>query len=299
MGIYDRDYERPGNDWRGGGGERWRGEPGGVQLRWPQTWVYRLILINIVAYIVQLIGATSFSPYFYLEPDWYRRPWQAYQLLTYGFMHDTDGPGHLFWNMFGLWMFGRDVENKYGRREFITFYLAAIVFGGLMWTAAGVPNGSVGGPALGASGAVVAVTLLYALNWPERQILLFLVLPVPMWLLAAVMIIGDLSGAFGMGGTQVAYMIHLTGAALALAYYFGGLRLGEYLPGSFKMPKLSRGPKLRVRTIDDLDQEDADETRENAILKKIHDSGQDSLTRAERKFLEQRSRKARERRGEF
>ncbi len=295
MGIYDRDYERSEGGWRGGG-QGWQGEPGGVQLRLPQTMVMRVILINIVAYIVQLAGATSFSHWFYLDADWYRTPWKAYQLLTYGFTHDPNGPGHLFWNMFGLWMFGRDVENKYGRREFIIFYLAAIILGGLIWTAAGVPNGS-RGVAMGASGGVVAVTLLYALNWPERQILLFLVLPVPMWLLAAIMIIGDLSGAFGMRDSNVAYMIHLTGAALALAYYFLQLRLGELVPGSLAMPKFRSGPRLRVRTIDDLDQEDADEERMNAILKKIHDTGQESLSRSEKKFLEQQSRKARERRG--
>lgn len=292
MGIYDRDYERDGQDWRG--------EPGGVQLRWPQTAVSQIILISVLAYVVQLLGSQTFSPYFELHADWVRKPWFGFQLLTYGFLHSMQTPFHLLFNMYGLWLFGRELESRYGWREFLTFYLSAIILGGVVWTLFELPKGSPeGASVIGASGAVTAVTLLYVFHWPERQIFL-LVLPAPMWLVGLLVVLGDVSLALRASEqTDVAWVVHLTGAAFATTYYFQRLRLSNWFPDRF--PSIKRKPKLRVHSVDDNgndaeEADEADEARLNEILGKINRAGQDSLTRSEKKFLEQQSRKARERR---
>src|SRR5262245_20657603 len=79
------------------------------------------------------------------------------------------------------WCCGTDVEDLYGPREFLIFYLVAAVVGGLCFILGsflGVP----GARALGASGAVTAVLVLCALHYPTRMVWMFWLLPIPIWL---------------------------------------------------------------------------------------------------------------------
>ena len=50
----------------------------------------------------------------------------AFQLVTYGFLHDVHDLKHILFNCFGLWMFGRSVEARYGPKEYLAFFLAAV-----------------------------------------------------------------------------------------------------------------------------------------------------------------------------
>src|SRR4029453_1229879 len=125
---------------------------------------------------------------FSLNADWYRHPWQFYRLLTCGFPPDPGDARQMLFNMLGLFFLGRDVEYRYGSREYLAFYLTAIVVAGLVWTIAQIPAGSVGGM-LGASGGVVAVVILFALNFPHRTVLFMFFLPMPMWI-AALIVVG-------------------------------------------------------------------------------------------------------------
>ena len=79
---------------------------------------------------------------------------------------------HIVFNMFGLFIFGREVEDRYGRFEFLRFYLATIVFGGLIWLL--TDRASVGAPGvlLVLLAALLAVVLLNMLNNPHREVLL-------------------------------------------------------------------------------------------------------------------------------
>lgn len=286
MGIYDRDYAR--------------GREPGIHAQMPQSAVMQLILITVVVYVVELFvdrpspGPQPFADWFRLSDQWYLRPWQAYELLTYGFLHSRDDMWHILLNMYALWLFGTDVEGRYGSREFRVFYLVAIVFAGLVWTASELPFGR---PAAvtGASGAVVATLVLFALNFPHRQILLFFVLPMPMWVAACIFVGLDILGAMQQSeASNVAFTAHLGGALFALLYYKLDWRLSNWMPWRVSLPNLKRKPKLRVhRPADDEDDMDA---RVDAILQKINEQGQASLTRAERQLLEQASRQYQQKR---
>ena len=165
MGIYDRDYQR---------GDDYGGQPG-FHLGAPRMMTTNIILVTCALYVVQLLAGPWYENSFELHADWFWQPWTAYQLLTYGFLHDPTNMWHIVLNMLGLFMFGREVELRYGRREFLIFYLTAIVVAGLVWTAATIPSlagaGAGGGipHALGASGGVVAVVILFAFNFPFRK----------------------------------------------------------------------------------------------------------------------------------
>jgi membrane associated rhomboid family serine protease len=254
----------------------------------------QLLAITIAVYIVQLVfeGATQFLT---LPADWYRRPWEAYHLLTYGFAHDPEAIEHVLFNMLMLGIFGRQVEQVYGRRAFLTFYLAAIVVGGLIWSLAESIHGfaELDGRApvlLGASAATVGVAILFALNFPKQEIRLYFLFPVPAWVFALILVAGDVIGAI-QRSDNVAFTAHLGGAAFAFAFYrFDWLRnLGAGSWGQFVRNRTR--PRLKVLAPED-DGDEADDlgAKVDKILAKIKAQGQDSLTRGERKILEQASR---------
>jgi membrane associated rhomboid family serine protease len=277
MGIYDRDYERG-----------YRPEPG-FELGGPRMMTTNLILVTVGLYVVQLVTGPWYEQTFALTADWYWRPWQAFKLLTYGFLHAPNDLWHIALNMLGLFFFGRDVEQRYGRREYLIFYLAAIVVAGLVWTIAEIPSGG-RGVAIGASGGVTAVVILFALNFPYRTVLFMFFLPMPMWVAAVIFVVLDALGAMRVRDAgNVAFTAHLGGALFAFLYYHFRWRLENLVPSRLSLHRLRPRPKLRVHD-PDAAEEDSTDRRVDEILKKIQEQGQDSLTYGERRVLERASR---------
>jgi membrane associated rhomboid family serine protease len=283
MGIYDRDYER---------GRQYDGEPG-FHLGGPVTLTTKLVIVTFGVYLVQFFTNQWITEFGSLQADWWRRPWLAYQLLTYGFLHDPRDLMHIGFNMLGLWIFGRQIEARYGRREYLTFYVTALVVAGLAWTVAEIPGGR-NVAMLGASGAVTAVVILFALNYPHVTAMFMMLFPMPMWIAGALIVAFDIAGAIGRFGTT-AFTAHLGGAALAFLYFRYGVRLERWLPSEASLKRLRRRPKLRVLD-PDADGESETDLAVDEILRKIQDHGQDSLTRRERRILQKASQKYQKRR---
>jgi hypothetical protein len=130
--------------------------------------------------------------------------------------------------------------------------------------------------------------------FPYRTVLFMFVLPMPMWVLALIIVGMDAMGAAQRYG-NVAYTAHLGGAAFGFLYYKWGVRLESWLPGSSWSMPLRRRPKLRVLDPDAAERESSD-SRVDEILRKIQEHGQESLTRAERRTLEQASKEYQRRR---
>jgi membrane associated rhomboid family serine protease len=289
MGLYDRDYTR-------------YGEQPGFKLSAPQSATTKLVIITAAVYVAQLTIA-GFTRHLALPFDWYLQPWKAYTLLTYGFLHDDGslrpepGPAdvaHILINMLILWMFGREVEQRYGQRRFVAFYLTAIVMSGLAWS---LLESVVGSPSIlvGASGAIAGVVALFALNFPHRRVLFMFVIPMPMWVAAAIGIGYDAVGAANRTG-DVAYTAHLAGAAYgALFYYYGVSALSLFEPLLSKVKQRNR-PRLRVVQNEDEEEPDDLGQQVDEILAKIKEHGQDSLTRGERRILERASREYQQKR---
>ncbi len=304
MGLHDREYYR--DDATTGGG--------GFQMRRPRSVVVWLIIINVVIY-VGIMLTTSVEPEGFvvsqvnqvlkLDSDAFVKPWKLYGLFTCGFAHAAPGAGpgilHLVFNMYGLFLFGRDVEQKYGRAEFLSFYIAALVLSSLGWLIwQTVMNFGADPPfsAIGASGAVVGVTILYCINFPKRTLLLFGVIAVPAWVLGLMYVGFDLMNAIGIGHPNIAWQAHLAGAGVAAVYAWSKIRITSLSGGWNPLDLLKRKPKLRVhdpgeddnaeRRYRDLD-EKADE-----LLIKIRREGEDSLTSNERQILEDYARRMRQ-----
>ena len=138
--------------------------------------------------------------------------WMPWQLLTYGFLHAN--LGHIFFNMFALWMFGSALEQHWGSRRFLFFYLVCVIGAGVVQTvvaSAAASGGSIY-PTVGASGGVFGILLGFGMLFPNHRIML-LIPPVPMKAKYFVIGYGALTLFFGMTGTQagVAHFAHLGG----------------------------------------------------------------------------------------
>lgn len=284
MGLYDRDYIREDDE---------RGIFAGGQY----SMVTMLIFINVGVFILDVLmgqpdenGLHALSRNLSLHADLFQKPWNAWQLLTAGFVHFPGNLSHVGWNMFELWLFGRDVEAIYGRKEFLRLYLSLIVLSSLVWVISATAMHH-SGPMLGASGAVVGVMILYVLHYPMRTFLLFFVLPVPAWLLGTICIVQNV---FGLGtGQNIAFEAHLAGAAFAYIYYATGWNLGRWWPRRFSLGSLKPRPKLRVH---EPEHEESLTDQVDRILEKISREGESSLTAQERRTLEDASRRYQQRR---
>ncbi|MGC4005580.1 MAG: rhomboid family intramembrane serine protease [Pirellulales bacterium] len=296
MGIYDRDYARE--------------EPRGLQLGGDWSAVGTIIVLNVVFYFLELLAGSKFAEALMLRGDVFTRPETFWRLFTYGWVHDQDSLVHLVMNLIVLWFFGRDVEHDlYTKARFWRFYMSAMVVAGLGWALvqqSWFPHGH-NAPSpeeakvIGASGAIMGVVALAILKRPKQTVLLFGVVPVPMWLLGVFYLVSDISGALRRGDENIAYSAHLIGAASGLLYYRTNWCLADIIPWNRVGRLFERGKpavKLHRPSVDDRDEYDDDDdlsSRVDDLLAKIHAHGEKSLTTAERKFLENASRKLRNR----
>lgn len=316
MGIYDREYYR--DDSRGAG--FFSGVAPACKT---------IIGINVVVFL-----------YFFTAPQSHLRDllvcnsnavfkdFQVWRLVTAAFLHSNDSLMHVGFNMLILWWLGRDVEAMYGAWEFARFYLTAAVLSSLAWCAVDrlTPDAGVH-TAVGASGAVTAVVALYTMYYPKREVLLFFVLPVEMWVMLLIYIGGDalmmVQQVEGNGqGAQagVGFAAHVGGALYGCLYKVYDLRWSHLLRGR-RRPRLrviSPPPRERERTsaptsgsratassgattakVAAVVSEEQLEARLDEVLAKIaREGGRSGLTEEEHQILEQASRRARDRRSD-
>jgi len=140
-----------------------------------------------------------------------------WQLLTYGFLHA--GFSHLFFNMFGLWMFGRAVEMVWGGARFLLYYLVCMVGAALCQLLTLYFSGTqMAMPTVGASGGLFGILLAFGMMFPNARVML-LIPPIPMTAKWLVIGYGALELFFGVTGTQsnVAHFAHLGGMVFGFA----------------------------------------------------------------------------------
>lgn len=234
-------------------------------------------------------------------------PWQ---LLTYMFMHG--GFLHLFFNMLALWMFGMELENTWGSRKFAVYYLLCGLGAGLSNLII-APMVGQGAPTVGASGAVFGVLIAFGMMFPDRPIYIYFLLPIKAKYFIAVYIGMELY--YGVTGLTdgVAHFAHLGGAAVGFVYMLGDLGLIPVRTWwsdlrSQGAGTLAGGQGVRRRGSSESDVHDAtfydiksgkpydgdgelNQEVIDEILDKISKSGYQSLTEAEKRLLNEASKK--------
>ena len=172
--------------------------------------IFGLLIANGLVFALQQMNAEFMFINFALWPATDpRSPFMPWQLLTYGFLHGNTT--HIFFNMFGLWMFGRDLEQFMGSRRFLTYFMVCVAGAGIVQLiVAGMQGGLY--PTVGASGGVFGILLAYGLTFPNR-IVVPLFPPIPMRAITFVFIYGLLELYLGVSGGApgVANFAHLGG----------------------------------------------------------------------------------------
>lgn len=159
------------------------------------------------------LGTARWAAFYQESISFY--PWQ---LLTYGFLHGN--LPHLFFNMLALWMFGREIEERWGSARFATYYFFCIFGAGLCQLAVGSTSTLQGGPpypTIGASGGTYGVLLAFGMLFPYRRVML-LIPPIPMEARYFVIVFGALELFLGISGlrTGIAHFAHLGGMLFGL-----------------------------------------------------------------------------------
>ena len=169
--------------------------------------VQTLVVVTIVIFLLESDAAGSMVSSFALWP--LQAGFMPWQLVTYAFLHAS--VLHLAFNMYGLWLFGRELENLLGRRALLQLYFASILSAGVTQLLFTHLTGDVY-PTVGASGGVFGILLAYGIFFPNRILmLLFPPIPLPAWLF--VTLYAGIELTLGVTGTQagVAHFAHLGG----------------------------------------------------------------------------------------
>ena len=260
--------------------------PGGFQFMPPA--IKTIILLNVAVFLLQLtpfgeaigvlgslwpVGSGNF------------RIWQP---VTYMFLHG--GMTHLFFNMFALWMFGAEIENQWGTRQFNIYYFVCGIGAAVVNLLATMGNPY---PTVGASGAIYGVLLAFGMMFPNRYIFLYFLFPVKAkYFIAGYALIEFVSG-FGsrsMGsGSNIAHFAHLGGMLIGFLYISikrAELSFSELLDKGLSTvrsaAKKRGGPRLHTQN---RVAPPVSEAEINTILDKISEHGYSSLTQEERRKL--------------
>lgn len=252
-------------------------------------WVKRLLIANLAVFlIVFAIGFAGPEPqeavtrFLGVDPESWRSFIPAvWEFVTYAFVHDPRGLGHLLGNSLMLYFFGTMVETAIGPRRFITHYLIAAVIGGVLHLVVTLLSGSMS-YAVGASGAVMGVVVTAAVMNPHATVW-FILVPIKLWVLAAILVAIDLFAILasyqpGAVGDNVAHWVHLGGVVYG---YLAAKRRWIY-----------KDPLVvieRKRAVAQEQKRISDDARVDQLLAKIQREGLGNLTRAERAFLKKSS----------
>ncbi len=257
-----------------------------------------LMIINgavfIIGLLIDLIKPGLFVSFFGLSHIGIFYEFKIWQVFTYMFLHG--GWLHIFFNLFALWMFAGELEQLWGSRFFLRYYLYSGIGAGFfimfmnffLYTRYGISV-----PTVGASGAVYAILLAYGMTWPNREVMLYFLFPIKIkYLVIAFGLIeffGTLSTAAGRGGS-VSHIGHIGGliAGFLILNFRSRFRtsnskssqqVSDKLSQLFKQKRVNKKKKQieeRIRAKKIIDR----------LLEKIAKNGMSSLSAKERKDLE-------------
>jgi membrane associated rhomboid family serine protease len=220
------------------------------------------------------LGSDQFTTLFWLyQPYAIGKLW-LWQFVTYMFLHSVSSPWHIIFNMLVLWMFGSEVERAMGTSKFLTMYFTAGIFAGIFCCLFTPHN-----PIIGASGAIFAVEVAFAMFFPNTTIIFF-VFPIKAKYLVMVFAGITVISCIMPGSGNVAHFAHLGG----LLYGFLFVR---YEPRFSKSLLLWQNQQQEKEY-----QKDEDIKRHvDVLLDKVNRGGMKSLTRKERNFLRSASKR--------
>ena len=192
------------------------------------------------------------------------------------FLHSIHDPWHIVINMLALWMFGSEVERAMGTKKFLTMYFTAGVFAGI-FCCIFTPNN----PILGASGAIFAIEIAFAMFFPNTTVIFF-IFPIKAKYLIMIFVGITIFNCLMPAGGNVAHFAHLGGLLYGFLFVryepkFSNLLISWQVQQQEKEYKKEEELKRKV----------------DQLLDKVNREGMKNLTRKERAFLRNASKQYR------
>ena len=237
-----------------------------------------LIIVNVALFFFLLAGFALISP-LGLTPTMVKKGY-LWQLFTYMFLHS--GFFHILFNMFALWMFGKEIEREWGTKEFIKYYFLTGIGAGIFTFVLSI-NSPI--PTIGASGAIFGILVAYALMFPDNLIYVYFLFPIKAKYLVIFFAVVELVASFRYTPDGIGHFAHLGGMVVGYIYLKSDLRILR-LSQLFKETKHKRELREINRKREQTQQL---MQRVDQILDKINQVGYDNLSKEEKKLLEKAS----------
>lgn len=254
--------------------------------------VKALLIANIVIYFMLLLLSAIFGrakglnfdrlvEFVGFVPSKGFERWYLWQYITYAFVH-AQNPFHILFNMYVLWWAGSEIERRMGQRQFLLLYMTAALGAIMLHIPYAYLSGLRASPVVGASGAIMALLVVFAGMFPDRKIYLFVFGPFTARSIVIIFILIDFAFLLSQE-SQTANAVHIGGALYGFAY----LKLSHRVEEFFERirTRLEEEERMAQRNLKiDLDN----------VLRKIHSEGMESLSREERAILNKASKHYRE-----
>jgi membrane associated rhomboid family serine protease len=271
MGIYDRQYYR---EDEGNSMPR-------MQFRFPPLTpvVKYLLIINVAVYllciIVKPLGNFVYG-WFEVDSGSTATSLQLWRLIGYQFLHDPNSAGHIIMNMIGLYFLGPTLEKFWHSKKFLIFYLVCGIAGGLFFTLLSNLGVIHKGQLIGASGAILGMLAACAILFPHFVVFI-LFFPVPIRVASVIFIFLYIANIFIGGQNAGGDAAHLAGMAVGAGYVYFWPKWKKKYTDAYSSDNWEK----KFKTYSELQKE------VDRILAKVNEQGIGSLTRKEKKTLEQ------------
>jgi membrane associated rhomboid family serine protease len=238
-----------------------------------------LLILNIIVFLLVEISGMQFELFysnFGLVPAKVWSSFMIWQPITYLFLHG--GFIHLLFNMFVLWMFGKDLENQWGYIPFLKYYFACGIGAGIATSIFGWGSFT---PVIGASGAIYGLLLAYGLTYPNRLVYLYGIFPIKVKFMVIGMGVIAFFASMTSTNSTVSHITHIAGMVVGLIYLQSKLNFKN-----LKLWLIDR--KIHSLNVKISKRENSDhqlQKRVDKILEKLNTEGWDGLTEAEQKVL--------------
>jgi membrane associated rhomboid family serine protease len=200
--------------------------------------IKNLMIIMGAVFLLQMVANGWINYYFGLIPVLVWKKYFLWQLVSYIFLHG--GITHILFNLLALWMFGGELENLWGSRKFLRYFLFCGIGAGIC-TVILTPYQFI--PVIGASGAIYGILLAFGWLFPNRLIYIYFLFPIPAKYFVIIFGLIELFSSMQGTGGGVAHLTHLGGLLFGLVYMaYPAIRLKirrEY----YKRKWSQRGPR--------------------------------------------------------
>jgi membrane associated rhomboid family serine protease len=204
--------------------------------------VKNLMIIMGAVFLLQMLVGGWMEFYFGLIPILVWKKYFLWQLFTYIFLHG--GFSHILFNLLALWWFGGELENYWGSKKFLFYFLFCGIGAGIC-TVLFTPDIYQRIPVIGASGAIYGILLAFAWLFPNRPILIYFLFPIPAKYMVIIFGLIEFFSSMGGSGGGVAHLTHLGGLLFGF-FYMGYPMIRQKIRREYYKRKWSqRGPTDR------------------------------------------------------